>query len=421
MSIFRTLFGSRSDSFENELLDTIMQVNLSLGKIQEGMRTYLQRYCKEHDVRIDTQTEEQTFSWLISGQKPKPDKYDLACEYVEILKSHIVVKQVFSTAMVFKINQLTMAGMMVKAMELVDNLNALGLPPYSLSLQLPDEKAFISMANDFHLKSKTMSIPIQSRGFTGDRDRYQIKKEIGRGGFGTVFHAHDTKLRRDVAIKRLNVDRNNSDQIKALRMYEREAQAIASLNHPCIVQIYDLEEASDGYRIIMEYVPGISLDKYLSASGGALDEMIALKIFSQICSGLDHAHANGVIHRDIKPGNIFIGRDGDTVKIGDFGISLMAGDKFSTNNTTIAGTKLYAAPEQYNAAIPLSPAVDVYSATKVFYEMLTGTVGFIVDVENILVPKKYVSLLRLGLAREPSARELKDVQQQIAKLQKKGG
>ena len=405
MGILSSLLGMGSSSFEGEMVEMVRQIVLSMAKIQEGMRVYLQRYCKAHGMRSDTQTEEETFTWLISAIPPRADRLELAQEYVEILKTHPLVKQAFSTAMVFKINQLTAQGGMAGAMKITDNLNRLGIPPYNLSLQMSNERAFIQMANDFYEKAKTIEVAPASSGMMADGERYKIVKEIGRGGFGTVFLARDTRLRRDVAIKRLHLNKANTDEVAALRMFEREAQIIAGLNHPGIVQVYDLEDAPDGYRIIMEYVKGQSLEAHLESKGGQLSESEAVSIFTQICEAMAYAHDQGVIHRDIKPSNILIQEPSNgIVKIGDFGIAMVSSTTYSHGSKTIAGTRLYAAPEQYEAGAIITPAADVYAATKVFYEMLTGTVGLIVDLEQMDYPAKYRDLLAAGLAYRPHQR-----------------
>lgn len=405
MGILSSIFGGGDSSFERMMQEMVRQIMLSFGKIQEGMRIYLQRYCMAHGIRSDTQTEEETFSWLISAIPPRADRLELAKEYVEILKTHPLVKQAFSTAMVFKISQLSAQGGMDGAMKIADNLNRLGIPPYTLGLQLPNEMAFIEMANAFYEKAKTMEISPVSRGMLTDKERYSVIKEIGRGSFGTVFLARDNRLRRDVAIKRLHIDRTNADEVAALRLFEREAQTIASLNHPGIVQVYDLEDAPDGYRIIMEYVKGKSLDAHLESKGGQLPEPEAVSIFAQVCDALDYAHRQGVIHRDINPKNILINSvDKDRIKIGDFGVAIVSNATFTHGSRTIAGTQLYSAPEQFEAGAIITPAADVYAVTKVFYEMLTGTVGLIVDLKEVGCPVKYRDLLAAGLAYRPQQR-----------------
>ena len=387
------------------MLHTYQQISNAFGQIQEGMRNYLRRYCKEHGIRIDVDTEEATFSWLEKGSLPPPDKIDLARLYIDSLKTSQPIKQVFSTAMTFIITPMIAQGGFSDAMKITNNLNELGLPPYANGMRLPEEKEFIQMAKTFYEASTTMVIPKSAMGFSGDTSRYRIIKEVGRGAFGTVFLAHDNRLRRDVAIKRLNLDRTNKSELEALRIFESEAQAIARLNHPGILQVYDLEDAPDGYRIIMEYVDGLSLEKHLEISGGHLSDRDAVNIIRQICNAISHAHESGIIHRDIKPANILLKHNNDhRVKIGDFGIAVVSTATYSRGSATIAGTRLYSAPEQYDPGAILTPAADVYAITKVFYEMLTGLVGLIVDLSDGGYPEKYRPLLSAGMEYNPTRR-----------------
>jgi serine/threonine-protein kinase len=155
----------------------------------------------------------------------------------------------------------------------------------------------------------------------------------------------------------------------------------------------------------MEYVNGQSLEKYLDRQGGQLPESEAVGIFTQLCAALSYAHQQGVIHRDIKPANILI-KSGDNgqIKIGDFGVAIVSNATFAHGSRTIAGTRLYSAPEQFDASAAITPAADVYAATKVFYEMLTGTIGLIVDLEETEYPAQYRDLLAAGLAYRPQHR-----------------
>lgn len=395
MGMFDYLSGSAKSNFDSDMAEIAQQLVLSLGKIQEGMRNYLHRYCQKHGIRSDSITEEETFGWLESGVPPTPDRKDLAKEYVEVLKTHPLVKQVFSTAMVFKINSMTSRGLMADAMKLVDNLNRLGLPPYSLSVQIPSEKAFITMANDFYESSKSMEAMSESKGFSGDRERYRIDSELGRGSFGVVFEAYDNRLQRKVAIKRLAYPRDKN----ITRNYESEAQKIAQLNHSGIVQVYDMERSTDGIRIIMEYVDGGSLRDLLQFNGGSLTESAAVKLFTQLCGAMAHAHDQGIIHRDLKPENIFVSNKAKgVIKIGDFGLALLGGvDAVSCSGRS--GSPLYMAPEQVVGG-DITGATDVYAMGKIFHEMLTGELGLIVDTESACCPIRYRGIIARCVERQ---------------------
>src|SRR5499433_2569460 len=145
---------------------------------------------------------------------------------------------------------------------------------------------------------------------------YEVTSPLGQGGMGVVFRAHDTKLLRDVALKLLP-DHFADDPDRLLR-FQREAQLLASLNHPNIAQIYGLEEFNDARCIVMELVEGETLQERLKR--GAIPVAEALRIAKQIAEALEAAHERGVIHRDLKPGNIKL-TSADTVKVLDFGLA----------------------------------------------------------------------------------------------------
>src|SRR6516162_8651481 len=145
---------------------------------------------------------------------------------------------------------------------------------------------------------------------------YEVTSPLGEGGMGVVYRAHDTKLGRDVAIKALpDAFANDADR---LQRFQREAQVLASLNHPHIAQIYGLEESDETLCIVMELVEGDTLQERLKRGPIPLDE--ALPMASQIATALEAAHERGIIHRDLKPGNIKLTSDG-TVKVLDFGLA----------------------------------------------------------------------------------------------------
>ena len=176
---------------------------------------------------------------------------------------------------------------------------------------------------------------------------FRIEKEIGRGGAGVVYLAHDTKLDRRVAIKSLPADLANNENFQI--RFQREAKLLASMNHPNIASIYEqLEEARGQKYIVLEYVPGDTLREKIAK--GAMELKEALAIVIEITDAIAAAHAKGVIHRDIKPENIKITPDGRT-KLLDFGIARMMGTDSITASTLtesghIVGTVGYMSPEQ---------------------------------------------------------------------------
>jgi hypothetical protein len=194
--------------------------------------------------------------------------------------------------------------------------------------------------------------------------RYEIVGEIGRGGFGVVYEARDRKLGRAVALKAV---RTGGDvELKGERLL-REAEAAAQLSHPNIVTLHDLGRFARGPYLVMELLRGTSLGTRLQA--GALPVAIALRIGLEVAKALAHAHANGVVHRDLTPGNVFICGDGQ-VKVLDFGMAQAVGHR-----TLHGGTRYYMAPEQRRGA-PEDERTDVFALGVMLYEMLTGRVPF---------------------------------------------
>lgn len=201
--------------------------------------------------------------------------------------------------------------------------------------------------------------------------RYEIIRHIGSGGMATVYLALDPILNREVAIKFLRLS-SNSDE-NALRRFEREAYSIAELNHPNIVDIYDIGDNEDGNYIVMEYVDGIDLKRYIKENQ-PLAPATVQDILAQILDGMQTAHDHFVIHRDLKPQNIMIKPDG-TVKIMDFGIAVISTETSITQTNTIIGSVHYLSPEQARGG-SATPQSDIYALGIVGYEMLTGHVPF---------------------------------------------
>jgi eukaryotic-like serine/threonine-protein kinase len=213
--------------------------------------------------------------------------------------------------------------------------------------------------------------------------RYALGELLGRGGMAEVRKGTDTRLGRTVAVKRLRTDLASDNTFQA--RFRREAQSAASLNHPAIVAVYDTGEvpAGDGSGvsqpyIVMEYVAGRTLRDILREGRKILPER-ALEISSGVLSALDYSHRAGIIHRDIKPGNVMLTPSGD-VKVMDFGIARAMSDASSTMTQTAAvvGTAQYLSPEQARGEAVDSRS-DVYSAGCLLYELLTGRPPFIGD------------------------------------------
>src|SRR4051794_3550743 len=198
--------------------------------------------------------------------------------------------------------------------------------------------------------------------------RYQIDRRLGAGGMSTVFEATDTVLERAVAVKLL-AEHLAQDEAFVAR-FRREALAAARLVHPNIVQVFDfgLDESSEQHYIVMEYVPGQSGAEILR-DRGHLPVPEALDLVGQACRGLDYAHRNGVVHRDVKPGNLLRSRE-DVVKLADFGIAKAASDSSITKVGSVLGTAAYLSPEQARGE-RAGPPADLYALGVVSYQLLT--------------------------------------------------
>jgi serine/threonine protein kinase len=200
-----------------------------------------------------------------------------------------------------------------------------------------------------------------------DLGRYRMTKVLGGGGMAVVYLARDEELDRPVAIKVL-ADNLAADESFRKR-FLREARLAARLAHRNVVQVYDSGEADGRPYIVMEYVEGETLADLLSRRG-RLPSAETVELALEVCSGLEHAHAKGLVHRDVKPQNLLIGADG-TVKIVDFGIARSAHGTRLTEAGTVLGTAAYLAPEQATGE-EVTPAADVYALGVVLYEMLAG-------------------------------------------------
>jgi len=200
--------------------------------------------------------------------------------------------------------------------------------------------------------------------------RYVIKRKLGSGGMADVYLAEDQELGRRVALKLLNARHAADEQF--VERFRREAQSAAGLNHPNIVSIFDRGRAEGTYYIAMEYLDGRTL-KELLVRNGPTPIPIAIDYARQMLGALSFAHRNGIVHRDIKPHNTVVGRDG-RLKVTDFGIA-RSGTSQMTEAGSIVGTAQYLSPEQARGA-PVDARSDLYSLGIVLYEMLTGKVPF---------------------------------------------
>lgn len=204
--------------------------------------------------------------------------------------------------------------------------------------------------------------------------RYELETVIAQGGMGTVYKGLDTRLHRPVAIKVLKEHLAADDRF--VERFRREARAVASLGHPNIASLYDYAEDDGKHFIVMELVDGTDLATLLRTSS-PLGAERSKAITEQVCDALEHAHSAGIVHRDMKPGNVLVTPDGD-VKVTDFGIARAAGDSTLTATGSILGTAHYLAPEQA-AGKEVTPATDIYATGVMLFEMLTGTVPFEAD------------------------------------------
>ena len=210
--------------------------------------------------------------------------------------------------------------------------------------------------------------------------RYEIGDIIGYGGMAEVHRGRDVRLGRDVAVKLLRPDLARDPAFES--RFRREAQSAASLNSPAIVAVYDTGDSEvDGVStpyIVMEYVDGQTLRDMLTTEGRLLPQR-ALEITAAVCTALEQAHAAGIVHRDIKPGNVMVTTTGE-VKVMDFGIAraLTASTTTMTQTSTVVGTAHYLSPEQARGE-HVDARSDVYSTGCLLYELLTGAPPFTGD------------------------------------------
>ncbi|VAW78128.1 Serine/threonine protein kinase PrkC, regulator of stationary phase [hydrothermal vent metagenome] len=205
--------------------------------------------------------------------------------------------------------------------------------------------------------------------------RYQLERELGRGAMGTVYLAEDPTIGRRVAIKTLPLEdcSGDAEQEQAAKRFLQEVEAVGRLTHPNIVTIHDAGREHDLAYLTMDYVAGESLEAWTDCSS-LLPVWEVLEIAAQVADALDYAHANKIVHRDIKPGNILYDRDQGTVKITDFGVARIL-DTSRTRTGTVLGTPSYMSPEQV-AGAKVSGQSDLFSLGVTLYQLLTGFLPF---------------------------------------------
>ena len=209
--------------------------------------------------------------------------------------------------------------------------------------------------------------------YTGKKldGRYEIRELIGVGGMANVYHCYDTIDAREVAIKILKDEFLDNEGF--IRRFKNESKAIAVLNHPNIVRVYDVSFGDMIQYIVMEYIDGITLKEYIDMQK-VLDWKETVHLTTQILKALQHAHENGIVHRDIKPHNIMLLQDG-TIKVTDFGIARFSSNATRTMTEQAIGSVHYIAPEQARGE-KTDGKTDIYSVGVMMYEMLTGTLPF---------------------------------------------
>ncbi len=220
--------------------------------------------------------------------------------------------------------------------------------------------------------------------------KYRILSPLGSGGFGSVYLAEDTWIDKKVAIKVPH--RQNLDFGELLR----EPRLLASLSHPNIVTVLTAEKQDDMFFIVMEYVPGDTLEAVIERDG-TLDLGRALDFTCQICNAMDHAHKQGIIHRDLRPGNVLV-TDQGMVKVADFGTSRFL--EIAAHGTTVIGSPPYMAPEQFQGKAVF--ASDIYSLGVTMYQMFTGVLPY-----NTPMPADLDKLMRGELASPPKLKNPK--------------
>ncbi len=202
--------------------------------------------------------------------------------------------------------------------------------------------------------------------------RFKIVEKLGWGGFGVTYLVEDRKLKRQVVIKTLNIERHNiKDSLKIQEDFVTEGNIVKNFKHPHIVEVYEITRIDNFSSLIMEYIPGQDLNNYISSNGRLLEKK-ALEYINQISKALDYIHSKGIIHRDIKPGNIMLQEDLKSITIIDFGIAKEFIDSETIYLSNTFGTPIYKPIEQCEKTGHFGPYTDIYALSFTFYYLLTG-------------------------------------------------
>lgn len=382
---------------------------LAQSSLQQAMTAYLKRYLTANGLPVREEVIDRAFISLISGARPPVEMQELVQQYVDILRAEAAVIDPFKVVMTVKLLSMTGEGLASEAMGISKYLFGVGIRVMSINTPVPEPRELVAMINQscnvinairISPPQTSLRIPL----FLGD-GRYQVKQEIGRGAFGAVHKALDTTLRRYVAIKRLVGDVTKPHFAIRIDNLLREAQMLARLSHPNIVQVFDIVREQGAVFIIMEYV-----------SGGTLKTLIDDGVFAQlplrdrlcflinVCQGVACAHERGVLHLDLKPANILVTEPGAPIpKITDFGIArLMSPDGEAMRGG--GGTPLYMAPEQRVPSMAVTQAADVYALAKVVHEVITGEIGMAVDLNHESLPPTLRPVLSAAVKADPASR-----------------
>lgn len=207
---------------------------------------------------------------------------------------------------------------------------------------------------------------------------YKIISKIGEGGMGVVYKAYDENLDRYVALKAIHSTYTSNEEL--LARFRNEAKVQASLSHSNIISLYNFFKEHDTFFMVMEYIEGETLSQRIKRVG-LIPPHKCIPMFIQVLSAIDYAHKKGVIHRDIKPSNILITKD-DLIKVMDFGIAKIIGDRGLTKTGTKMGTVYYMSPEQIQGLKDIDARSDIYSLGITFFEMLTGQLPYNINTES---------------------------------------